>query len=99
MTQQILLYGNRLDQTYELLQDSFTRIRDRLNILGTEAGMLSSVWKGEAQKEWQRVFEEKREELAAGTEELHRYLLELKEQAYFLAKTEQEIMALAEGVS
>ena len=98
MIQQIFLCGNRLDQTYELLQDSFTRIRDRLNILGTEAGRLSSVWQGEAEKEWQRVFEEKREEITVGTEELYKYLLKLKEQAYLLAKTEQEIMTLAEGV-
>lgn len=99
MERQVMLWGSRLDQTYDLIQEVFTGIRDRLVMLRTEAEMLSTVWQGEAEADWERVLGEKLEALTTETEGIYEYLVRLKEQAALLVKTEEEIMILAEALS
>lgn len=93
MGKQIILYGNMAEQKFEEIGQIFTKVKDQLEILKTEAEGLNSMWQGEAETHWGVEFERRHNNLRAAISACQKNIAIWKQVAGELAEEEKKIQS------
>ncbi len=92
----IWLYAGSLNERIDLLEKSFTQIKDQMDILDTETKEFVKVWDSPACRQWNGEFKNKQRQVKDCVERMEKLVVAVNEVAKMLAETEKRNSFLVE---
>lgn len=97
MEKVLSLQGDALQAQLQTMQGEVTEIKDILWLMEERTRLLKERWKGQANEQWNLLFEQMLEELQIDIGKLQKSVGKVHKVAQCLANAEQKVVALVEA--